>query len=256
MLEVFKQFDTYSLKARAFPALIAGLPALAFIFIIVPWDRLGLPQAIAVSMGAILLYAFSDMARQRGKIVQAKLEIGETPDQWLRGNTDIPEISKDRFRAYISSKLKQEAPSAEDEKYNRQQANDFYRSAGTWLRDNTRDTSLFSLLFAENVTYGFRRNLLGLKPISLFFNLVVFLTCSLIIYLKPPYFSAQEQIVEKLIITMAAAFLHSAYMVFAVNKDSVRDASKAYGRQLILSCDTLMRMQTDNSKQGNKDGND
>lgn len=243
MLDVFKHFDTYSLKARAFPALIAGLPVLAFIFIIVPWDRLGLPQAIAVSMGIILLFAFSDVARQQGKKIQTKLEVGETPNQWHRENTDIPEILKDRFRNYVASQLKREAPTAGEEKVNTKQANDFYRSAGAWLRDNTRDINKFPLLFGENITYGFRRNLLGLKPIALIFNAMVFLICAGVIYFKPTYFLAQQQIEEKLVVVMAAALLHSAYMILAVNKDSVREASRAYGRQLILSCDTLMRSQ-------------
>lgn len=35
-MDIFKQFDTYNLKARVFPALIAGLPTLALLFVIVP----------------------------------------------------------------------------------------------------------------------------------------------------------------------------------------------------------------------------
>lgn len=35
------------------------------------------------------------------------------------------------------------------------------------LRERTRDTSRFRLVFAENMEYGFRRNALGLRPFAL-----------------------------------------------------------------------------------------
>lgn len=35
------------------------------------------------------------------------------------------------------------------------------------LRERTRDTGRFRLVFAENMEYGFRRNALGLRPIAL-----------------------------------------------------------------------------------------
>ncbi|WP_156398861.1 hypothetical protein [Methylobacterium sp. Leaf469] len=241
MVDIFKNFDTYSLKARVFPALIAGLPTLALLFIIVPWDHLSLSQTISASMGLVLIFAFADMARNRGKYIQAKLGTGETPEQWHRGNADIPEGSKDRFRIFVANQLKQNTPSADEEKADPNRANDFYRSAGAWLRDRTRDTRAFPILFGENITYGFRRNLLGLKSTALVCNILVLAFCTGIIYIRPRYFMSLTQIEEKLIIVIAAVLLHSAYMVFAVSKYAVRDASRAYGRQLILSCDTLMK---------------
>lgn len=240
MMDLFKHFDVYSLKARVFPALIAGLPTLALLFVIVPWDHLHLSQAIAAAMGFVLLFAFADMARARGKNVQTRLGTGATPEQWHRGNPDVPEGSKDRFRAFLAAQLKQAAPSAEDERSDPRRADDFYLSANAWLRDRTRDTRAFPLLFGENITYGFRRNLLGLKPVALVINLVVLGFCAAVLWFRPPYFAALPDIDEKLVIIIVAVVLHSAYLVFAVGKTAVRDASRAYGRQLILSCDTLM----------------
>jgi hypothetical protein len=236
-----KQFDTYSLKARTFPALIAGLPTLALLFVIVPWDRLGLSHAIAATMSAVLLFAFADMARHRGKSIQTKLGTGATPEQWHRGNPDVPEGSKDRFRAFIAGQIKQVAPTAGEEQTDPCRANDFYLSAAAWLRDRTRDRRAFSILFVENITYGFRRNLLGLKITALMCNAVVLGLSAALLWFKPAYFSTLAQLEEKLVMVMAPVVLHSAYMVFAVTKNTVRDASRAYGRQLILSCDTLMK---------------
>jgi hypothetical protein len=240
-MDLFKQFDTYSLKARVFPALIAGLPALALLFVIVPWDHLGLSHAIAAAMGVVLLFAFADLARHRGRVVQTRLGTGATPEQWHRGNLDVPEGSKDRFRDFLAGQLRQTAPTAIDEQADPARANDFYLSANAWLRDRTRDPRTFSILFGENITYGFRRNLLGLKPIALMVNLLVLLFCGGTLWFRPPYFKALPDLDEKLVIIIAAVVLHSAYLLSAVGRTAVRDASRAYGRQLILSCDTLMK---------------
>jgi hypothetical protein len=240
MIEAFKQFDTYSLKARVFPALIAGLPTLALLFVLVPWDHLGLPHVTATAMGLVLVFAFADVARRTGRHMEARLGTRATPEQWHRGNPDIAEAAKDRYRAFIAEKLKLPAPTANDERADPVRANDFYLSAGNWLREHTRDTRTYAILFGENIAYGFRRNLLGLKFIALIFNALVLGVSVAILFYRLPYFAALPQIEEKMVIIISAVILHSAYMAFAVSASSVREASRAYGRQLILSCETLI----------------
>lgn len=241
-MDILKQFDAYNLKARVFPALIAGLPTLALLFVIVPWDHLGLSHVIAGAMSVVLLFAFADLARHRGKSVEAKLASNATPEQWHRGNPDVPEGSKDRFRTFVAGQLKQAAPTAEEERADARRANDFYLTANAWLRARTsQDTRTFAILFGENITYGYRRNLLGLKPISLLVNLIVLVFCASVLWFRPPYFASLADLDEKLVIIIVAAILHSAYLLFAVGKKAVWDASRVYGRQLILSCDTLMK---------------
>ena len=41
-----------------------------------------------------------------------------------------------------------------------------YDSAARWLRKATRDRRQFNLVFTENVSYGFRRNLFGVRWIG------------------------------------------------------------------------------------------
>jgi len=238
-MDLFKSFDTYNLKARVFPAIIAGLPTLTLLFIIIPWDHLGISQAIATAMSLILVYAFSDWARHLGKNIQQNLGSGETPEQWHRSNTDVPEAYKKGFRKFIAEHLEQKAPSAAEEQKNPNKANDFYRAANAWLRERTRDTAKFSMLFNENVTYGFRRNLLGLKPVAVISNFLVLIFCISTLYFRPAYFDTLPRLDEKLTIAITAVVFHTTYMIIAVNKKSVWDASRAYGRQLILSCGAL-----------------
>ena len=79
MTELFNYFDAYTLKARVFPALVAGLPTLALLVVIVPWNHLGLPHITAAVAALVLLFAFADVARRTGKHVQAKLGTGRLP---------------------------------------------------------------------------------------------------------------------------------------------------------------------------------
>lgn len=241
MIDLFKNFDTYSLRARVFPALIAGLPTLALLSILVPWNDIGLSQVTATAMGFVLLFAFADVARRQGKLKEAKLGTGATPELWYRSNTVIAESTKERYRGFIAKQIKRPVPSAQEEETTPQQANDFYNAAGNWLREHTRDQRKFAILFAENITYGFRRNLLGLRPVALVFNAFVLLICLAILYLHPTYFAQLPHIDEKLVVVLVAVVLHSAYMLFAVGAAAVREASRTYGRQLILSCEMLIK---------------
>ncbi len=58
-------------------------------------------------------------------------------------------------------------PSPEAEATDPEAADSLYDSAVQWLIPQTRSGGRFPLVFQENVNYGFRRNLWGLRPIGL-----------------------------------------------------------------------------------------
>jgi hypothetical protein len=138
--------------------------------------------------------------------------------------------------------LKRPAPTADDELHDPAGADDFYAGAGFWLRDQTRNVKIFNILFDDLVSYGFRRNLLGLKYIAVAANLVVSAASGAIIYFMPEYFSHVPAIAEKLYVVLLVVVLHSLYMLFAVGPAAVREASDTYGKQLIISCGNLMKV--------------
>ncbi len=238
---IFKPFDGYTLRARITPALLASLPSLALPFVLVPWDHLGLSNAIVSVMSFLLLFAFADVARRMGLRVEQKLNTRATPELWYRSDNRVPNASKDQYRAFIATKIKKSAPSEADEINNPTAANDFYAAAALWLRDNTRDKKKFNLLYDELVTYGYRRNLLGLKPVAILANIVVMLVSGAIIYFYPSYFQKIPYLDEKLVILSVAVVFHSLFMLLAVSKQSVRDASITYGTRLIESCGAFTR---------------
>jgi hypothetical protein len=239
-LGLFKLFDAYTVRARVVPALIAGLPTLAFLFLIIPWDHFNVSQAISATMAFVLLIAFADLSRHLGKKVEAKLGTRVTPDLWFRDSDGVDPISKDRYRDFIATQLGVAAPTAEMEIGDPKAARLFYLSAGTWLRDHTRDQKKFRILTDELFTYGFRRNLFGLKPVALTLNFLVLASCVVAMTMSLPVDLPALRSPDRLLIAVIAVIFHSAFMVLAVNRDFVRQASQAYGIQLILCCETLM----------------
>ena len=108
----------------------------------------------------------------------------------------------------------------------------FYERSGGWLRENTRNVNKFGVLFAENITYGFRRNLFGLKWPALTLNLVLILLCMFFLYRRFPL-NTDDDTTLRLLVVVVLAILHSLYMGFGVSRQSVIDASRIYARQLI-----------------------
>lgn len=191
-------------------------------------------------MSFLLLFAFADVARRAGYRVERKLGTRATPELWYRSNSMMPNATKDLYRSFVSSQIKRAAPSEADELERPAEANDFYLGAGDWLRAQTRDTKKFHILFNELIIYGFRRNLLGLKPIAFAMNAVVVAGVAAIMWFRPSYFQTIVHRDDALYVILVVVVVHSAYMAIAVTKASVREASMAYGKQLIESCGLLI----------------
>ena len=55
-------------------------------------------------------------------------------------------------------------PTREEEQADPPGANSSYESCVDYLREATRDTGAFAMVFSDNVNYGYRRNLWAIKP--------------------------------------------------------------------------------------------
>ncbi len=249
-MEILKVFDAYSIRARLFPAIIAAAPAFAALALLVSWTSFGLSNVIASIGILVLLFAIADLARARGRLIEQKLfaDHGGMPSVTMlrRNDGTIDAGSKDRYRAFLAGKLAVAAPSAEDEVADPSTADAFYAQCGNWLRQNTRDPKRFALLFGENVTYGFRRNLLGLRTLALSLNAIVVAICTLLLWRLSWNLDTPQATRAAVVLVVAAA--HAAYMLFAVSPATVLDSAKAYGRELLLSCESFMADSTGSHK--------
>jgi hypothetical protein len=88
----------------------------------------------------------------------------------FRGAADPPAVA--RLHARIGAVLGFELPDETGEAERPGEADVLYDEAVAALRELTRDSSRFPLIFTENAEYGFRRNALGLRWIGLGLALV------------------------------------------------------------------------------------
>ena len=236
-MSIFKFIDPYTLRARLFPAVLAVALALAALALLISWEKIALSNVIATAALLVLVFALADFARKLGVRVEPKIyaEMGGKPSvtMFRRSDTTIEEPTKERYRALLAGKIKQPAPTAAQEAADQAGADTFYEACGTWLRANTRDAKKFPLLFGENVGYGFRRNLFGLKWPALALNIVVVGICAWILW-HHGALDMDNDLTMRTVVVLIIAAIHSVYFAFVVTKQGVKEASRKYGRELIL----------------------
>ena len=236
--------DPYARQARLLPALIVLLPAIVLIMVWFPasWTVWGAIISVACSCGVIFLLA--QIARDRGRRREPELYKlwGGKPSVALMRQRDshVDVHSKARYREFLTSKLKDLVfPSPEQEGADPTAADVVYESVTAWLLTQTRDTQKFSLLFRENISYGFRRNLWGLKPFGIAVAFVsAAISTAAIIYEYHRYSSTPSL---QVVILTVLVWLMGVGWAFIVSPSWVRVPADAYGMQLLAACDILSR---------------
>lgn len=235
--------DTYSVKARLAPALIAIVPPIALTVIAVPWSQFSVPQSIAASLVAIIFVGASDLARRRGKRIERqilKANDGLPMATTLRHrDRTIDPLLKRRYLKWLGLQLQESPPTYDGELENKASADSFYSRCTVVLRDRTRNADRFKLVFEENVIYGFRRNLLGLKWPTLALDALIGVICGYMLWRGVDLAGASIAPVAVAVV-FGITSLHALYFIFMVTKRSVIEAADQYGRQLVLSVETLM----------------
>jgi len=231
--------DSYTIRARLGPALLAIVPAIALAAATISWSKLSLPDAIITVGIVVIFFLFADVARRLGKRSEKRIFAssgGRPPLRQLRhDDPTFSKVERTRYRGLLTTLIGTEAPSDRKETANAAAADAYYSMAGNWLREHTRDKSRFRILFEENVTYGFRRNLYGIKWPALGLNLVVVALCVAYFWAN----SYAPALVPHVAMVLVFAIIHAVLFVFVVNRQSVVNASDDYGRQLFLCLETL-----------------
>jgi hypothetical protein len=228
------KFDRYTLFARLFPAIIAIAPALALVAVLISWKTINLSHGIAIIALGVLFMVFSDVARKRGRAVEPKIieKMGGLPSTTMQRHRDdtLDAPTKARIHTFLADKLDEKAPSAKAEEKAPDLADGFYARGATWLRENTRNEKDFAILLSENITYGFRRNVYGLRIPALILNGAIVVLCI------GAYFTALSQKYEvDLRPVFVIAFLHAGYLAFFSTQAAVMEAARIYARQLLMS---------------------
>ena len=193
---------------------------------------------IAGTALTVLFAVFADVARRRGRAIEPDIiaKMGGLPTTVTMRHRDATydQSTKAGFHKFIAAKLEQPAPSPEEEASDAEAADAYYTRGVAWLRENTRNTKKFDVLFNENVSYGFRRNLLGLKLPGFLLNALIVLVCLAIFWRRWPV-DLSNGFDAKLLAVIVIALLHAAYLALFVTEEGVFEAARIYARQLLLS---------------------
>ena len=238
--------DQYDRKARLRPALFCGMPLVVSILLLIPefgavWGSIGV---IIIYCGGFIL--LTQIGRDLGKALESRLyqRWGGKPSVAMLRHADnrLPTPAKDRYRSFLSSAVPGlKLPSPQEEETHPEQADAQYESANRWLLGQTRDRERFGLLFTENMNYGFRRNLLGLKPIALG---VDGLAVSLLIAMAVDSWTGKiagtvQALSPEWWASVVITAGHTLLLVTYIRADWVRMAAETYAHQLLAACDSL-----------------
>lgn len=171
-------FDSYNRKARLYPALLTLAPIIWSTCVFAPTVTPDFPRIVAAMMlVSSFLYVLAIAARSHGKILEKQLldSWGAWPTTTMlrhRDNT-IDSVTKARYHAELSTICDgMQFPTPLEEQQSPEIADAQYHSATKRLIER-RLGEQYETLNHENASYGFRRNLLGLKPYALMISFMV-----------------------------------------------------------------------------------
>ena len=235
------KFDSYTFEARLLPVFIVGLPVGFAVIAFSPLKFLGwgiLTGFIASSGISVLL---AQMGRDMGKNKEIHLfeSWGGMPTTLTlryRSST-LNQITLKRYHEKLANLVTgTHAPTADEEVKELSNTDQIYKAWVDYLRTKTRDRTKFQLVFEENKSYGFRRNLWGMKPLGLMITITALVAMIGLVVFQWHIYDLIRPITT-VVLLIIGCFLFS--WIFWFNPAWVRVTADAYAKQLVESCDQL-----------------
>jgi hypothetical protein len=235
------ELDKYSTKARLYPAFLVLLPAFILsIYYITDFEKYYHYFTALISTG-LFTYLLSQLGRDKGKLKEPDLYKswgGKPTSQILRHtNNYLDETTKRRYHKLLSQKIEEiNIPTLKQEQDDIKNADEIYDSCSKYLISKTRDTTKYSLLFKENVSYGFRRNLWGMKVWA--FSIIIF--CFIIhFYFVTSGLKMFSKIDINSIIFYLFLFVWTLFWITIVTKKWIKLTAFAYAERLYETLNDL-----------------
>jgi hypothetical protein len=233
----FSLLDAYSRRARLVPAMLTTLPAVLAAASWLPALTLGPFIAILFSwFGVGILLA--ELGRDLGKRRESGLweSWGGSPTVRRLRLRDPTEnvVARDRWRASIA-RIASETPllTEHEEAADPRRADQTIGVCVARLRELTRDASQFPLIFQENVSYGFRRNLWGMKPAA-----VALAILAIAAVMSGIAFGHVTEL-HLSVMSVGCSVVMLTWWALRIRPSWVREAAERYADQLLWSCEQL-----------------
>ncbi|GGK94013.1 hypothetical protein [Mangrovihabitans endophyticus] len=234
--DLFGDMDAYTRKARIYPALIAALPVAVFVLLLLPTKPLMALAPLTVSVG--LMFLVSNVVRHMGKRLESKLVAswdGMPTTEMLRLGSRTPAPAVAGRRKMLETVTGTRLPNWKLESDRRDAADEVLVTATRSLISMVRRrTEEFPLVQAENIAYGYARNMLALKPIALI-ALSICLVADSLYYWRS---GGSMEVWVVLSIHIIGIALWSSF----VRRWWVRQAAIAYADRLFEALDQIVRL--------------
>jgi hypothetical protein len=248
MGELGKLFDTYSLNARVKPAFLLVFPVVIALFTLFEPSRSwgGAAITFIISFG-IISFAANQMST-KGNIIQEKLFLkwGGAPTTLILRHSDsrLDTHTKSRYMTILETLIPNFiAVSNEQEVSDSGKADEMYRTAGNYMREHTRDSKKYPLIFKENVAYGFSRNIRAFKWLGATISVLSLGVTSFIIWYKyikdnkTPLLDLLFNIPFENIALVSALVLITLLWLFLVTEKWVEVRAFSYAKSLFAACE-------------------
>jgi len=162
-MNIGKSFDRYVLQARVVPVLLVVFPFASLVVVWLPEDSVGW-RLVSGLVSLVLLSLLAQIGRDAGKRLEPELFHkwnGKPSVRKLRHrDSDLQWITLERLRTKLAMEVGIPCPIDAEEEADPAAADEVYVAYVDHLREATRGDKI---LLAENISYGFRRNLWGMR---------------------------------------------------------------------------------------------
>ncbi len=233
--------DDYMLRARAAPVFIVLAPLLISVAV---WS----PGVLTVATGSVAAFVWLGLCALVGQLGR---DFGKTKERELwqawggapavrtlrHRHSTFTASSLGRYHAKLQELLPEvRLPTREDERANPRASDETYEACVQYLRAATRDATEFPMVFKENVSYGFRRNLWGMKPFGMIVAAVGIGMCAL----RLRSTSGADELARAVAVVGTCFNLALlACWTLWITRNFVRVPGTAYGERLVESCERL-----------------
>lgn len=232
--------DPYERKARLIPGLLVALPLIIPLVSVYGAKNPILTGVIGLLSSCGAMFALANISRGLGKRLEQRLIVkwgGMPTTLVLRHRDDFYDfVTKERYHQAIVKKLGIQVPSPDEELNNPQKADEVYIGVTRRLRELTRKNN--SLLFKENIAYGFHRNMAAMRFVGILssaIGIIYGLIICKVLTLIPPHFEiinfANPGLAASLTLLVSFALLLS--WVFYFNENAIKRIGYCYAERLL-----------------------
>jgi hypothetical protein len=183
----------------------------------------------------------AQVGRDAGKRKESRLFAswdGKPTTRLLRHRDSLNRPLLARRHAKLGALLGTTIPTAMEEAADLRAADEVYEACTAFLRDKTRDRQQFDLIFDENCSYGFRRNLWGMKPLGITVAFLALGAIVVLLLIDPPGARVGHRIGTVAVAGVMNLLLLLGWL-FVFTPGWVRVPADAYAERLLEACERL-----------------